>query len=241
MGRWVTSKGRRIYIPDEGEENPYAKEKIKPYYVDQETQILDRKMSSRGKMIYAKSEEEALSQYKKEYPKGNPRIKESKYPEHIKRAQELNKEESAKQKQIAENKEQADERNTTYLNNDISKEEQAYMNAKAIKISKNMPKEKQAELRKLKAAYNKDYKEEKAKRLASSGGKKQSRMDKGDWEERVDSLYAKYSKKFSVDPNSWLQYGEEGKAAYRQYKEAVNKVEPNKRKRARYFRDRREF
>lgn len=25
MGRWVTSKGRRIYIPDEGEENPYAK------------------------------------------------------------------------------------------------------------------------------------------------------------------------------------------------------------------------
>lgn len=25
MGRWVTSKGRRIYIPDEGEENPYVK------------------------------------------------------------------------------------------------------------------------------------------------------------------------------------------------------------------------
>lgn len=25
MGRWVTSKGRRIYIPDEGEENPFAK------------------------------------------------------------------------------------------------------------------------------------------------------------------------------------------------------------------------
>lgn len=111
MGRWVTSKGRRIYIPDEGEENPYAKEKIKPYYVDQETQIMGEKMSSRGKMIYAKSEEEALSQYKKDYPKGNARIKESKYPEHIKKAQELNKEESAKQKEIAENKRQADERN----------------------------------------------------------------------------------------------------------------------------------
>ena len=27
MGRWVTSKGRRIYIPDEGEENPFAKDK----------------------------------------------------------------------------------------------------------------------------------------------------------------------------------------------------------------------
>lgn len=25
MGRWVTSKGRRIYIPDEGEDNPFAK------------------------------------------------------------------------------------------------------------------------------------------------------------------------------------------------------------------------
>ena len=29
MGRWVTSKGRRIYIPDEGEENPYAKKSEK--------------------------------------------------------------------------------------------------------------------------------------------------------------------------------------------------------------------
>lgn len=29
MGRWVTSKGRRIYIPDEGEENPYANESKK--------------------------------------------------------------------------------------------------------------------------------------------------------------------------------------------------------------------
>lgn len=27
MGRWVTSKGRRIYIPDEGEKNPFAKNK----------------------------------------------------------------------------------------------------------------------------------------------------------------------------------------------------------------------
>lgn len=27
MGRWVTSKGRRIYIPDEGEENPFGKER----------------------------------------------------------------------------------------------------------------------------------------------------------------------------------------------------------------------
>ena len=27
MGRWVTSKGRRIYIPDEGEENPYQSKK----------------------------------------------------------------------------------------------------------------------------------------------------------------------------------------------------------------------
>ena len=27
MGRWVTSKGRKIYIPDEGEENPFAKNK----------------------------------------------------------------------------------------------------------------------------------------------------------------------------------------------------------------------
>lgn len=26
MGRWVTSKGRKVYIPDEGEENPFAKD-----------------------------------------------------------------------------------------------------------------------------------------------------------------------------------------------------------------------
>lgn len=30
MGRWVTSKGRRIYIPDEGEENPFTKNDIGP-------------------------------------------------------------------------------------------------------------------------------------------------------------------------------------------------------------------
>jgi hypothetical protein len=29
MGRWVTSKGRRIYIPDEGEENPFSDTKPK--------------------------------------------------------------------------------------------------------------------------------------------------------------------------------------------------------------------
>ena len=29
MGRWVTSKGRRIYIPDEGEENPFGNGKGK--------------------------------------------------------------------------------------------------------------------------------------------------------------------------------------------------------------------
>jgi len=82
--------------------------KIKPYYVDQETQILDKKMSSRGKMIYAKSEEEALSQYKKDYPKGNARIKESKYPEHIKRAQELNKKQTDKRNKKIEKQEVLD-------------------------------------------------------------------------------------------------------------------------------------
>ena len=79
--------------------------KIKPYYVDQETQIMGEKMSSRGKMIYAKSEEEALSQYKKDYPKGNARIKESKYPEHIKKAQELNKSQANERNNKANDKE----------------------------------------------------------------------------------------------------------------------------------------
>lgn len=115
--------------------------------MDQETQILGEKMSSRGKIIYAKSEEEALSQYKKDYPKGNARIKESKYPEHIKRAQELNK------KQVDERK-----KKITVGNNPPTSKEQAYMNYKAIKISKYMPKEKQEELKRLKAKYRKEWK-----------------------------------------------------------------------------------
>jgi len=221
MGRWVTSKGRRIYIPDEGEENPYVKK------TSAERATIRKNLEAGAKIV---GTSEGTARQLADIEKADFWQKDN-----------SNKEEDTKQKQIAENKKQADERNTTYLDNDISKEEQAYMNAKAIKISKNMPKEKQAELRKLKAAYNKDYKEEKAKRLASSGGKKQYRMDAADWEVRMDDLYSKYSKKFSVEPNAWLNYGEEGKAAYRQYKEAVNKVEPNKRKQYKYFRDRREF
>jgi len=38
MGRWVTSKGRRIYIPDEGEENPFAKDKAKDFSQHSEIQ-----------------------------------------------------------------------------------------------------------------------------------------------------------------------------------------------------------
>lgn len=44
-----------------------------------------------------------------------------------------------------------------YLNNGVPIKEQAYMNYKAIRISKNMPKEEQERLRKLKEAYRKDW------------------------------------------------------------------------------------
>lgn len=43
-------------------------------------------------------------------------------------------------------------------NNPPTAKEQAYMNYKAIRISKNMPKEEQARLRKLKAEYRKQWK-----------------------------------------------------------------------------------
>lgn len=49
-------------------------------------------------------------------------------------------------------------RNDLNESNKPSAKEQAYMNYKAIKISKNMPKEEQDRRRKLKAQYLKEYK-----------------------------------------------------------------------------------
>lgn len=74
-------------------------------------------------------------------------------------------------------------------NNPPTEKEQAWMNAKAIKISKHLPKEKQAELRKQKREYEKQYKnngktwqdkdaEVKAKQMAEADVQKEERSEK---------------------------------------------------------------
>lgn len=89
MGRWVTIKGRRIYIPDEGEENPY--------------------FDKNGKKI--------TKEPKTKYDLGGNPIIDDEMQDILERHEEGEKlrrqdiEEKKKQKQIAENKKQADERN----------------------------------------------------------------------------------------------------------------------------------
>lgn len=77
--------------------------------------------------------------------------------------EQINKDADTKEKQIAANKAQVDKLNGkkeefVVGNNPPTTKEQAYMNYKAIKISKNMPKEKQEELKRLKAKYRKEWK-----------------------------------------------------------------------------------
>jgi len=84
---------------------------------------------------------------------------------------------------INENNKRAEEKESFVVgNNPPTEKEQAWMNAKAIRISKYMPKEKQAELRKQKREYQKQYKtwqdkdeETKKKQIAVSEKQKEER------------------------------------------------------------------
>lgn len=97
MGRWVTSKGRRIYIPDEGEE---VSEKYK-----------------KNVLIDKRKEENQKSGNKVNITEIHFGGKVSKYDAkkgefgEFKKQDSIGKDEDAKEKQIASNKSQADERN----------------------------------------------------------------------------------------------------------------------------------
>lgn len=101
MGRWVTSKGRRIYIPDEGEENPYAKKEQNTLQarnnLRQDIRRYKETHHNPGD-IDAKKIAEMEKKLKGMTDESNSRYK--------------SKDEKIKEKQIAENKKQADERNS---------------------------------------------------------------------------------------------------------------------------------
>lgn len=88
-------------------------DKIKPYAVYQPEKILGEENRTRLSIKYAKSEKEAIEQYKKDYPKAKDiGIHESKAPEHQKKAEQFQKESTTKEKQISRNKKEADDRNS---------------------------------------------------------------------------------------------------------------------------------
>ena len=129
MGRWVTSKGRRIYIPDEGEENPYAnkpdvqKTAIKKDFsksgisefadyakTDERAQyLLDRvEEAGRDGKSEGKSSKEWAEQLKKEYG----------YEYSTKLHDQVSKDQDEKEKQIARNKKEAEIRSDKYADDE---------------------------------------------------------------------------------------------------------------------------
>ena len=79
MGRWVTSKGRRIYIPDDGEENPFEKN--------------GRKGNSNSGL--SKEQEKALDSITKEKESGIIEKELKAYRKKLQAAQELKKQHEA--------------------------------------------------------------------------------------------------------------------------------------------------
>ena len=72
MGRWVTSKGRRIYIPDQGEKNPYAKKgdgkSKESFVVDYD---LQEHLNKKGKAEEAKRKKRELADEADAYDRGH--------------------------------------------------------------------------------------------------------------------------------------------------------------------------
>ncbi len=122
MGRWVTSKGRRIYIPDEGEENPYAKkDNIKSYKIKNEVQAArsaeDMLGTGHGKVdIYEVGHNTYNLKHKDTGAlvgtvEMSPTSRQGVLRLDHSAIKNANKDEETKQKQITTNKAQADERN----------------------------------------------------------------------------------------------------------------------------------
>ena len=130
MGRWVTSKGRRIYIPDEGEENPFKKpdtsdaykknwsktdavNEMRGLYKSGEHDISLMKKDGRYSIAYNSKEIDHAEKYGWEYAQGEITDDDKDYitGRSDKLKNQTNKDEDKKEKQIASNKAQADERN----------------------------------------------------------------------------------------------------------------------------------
>ena len=137
MGRWVTSKGRRIYIPDEGEENPYQSKKENKeaeespsesdYILSKNSEGQELKVPRKtyeDRLRRAEEHQKSLQGKRGTYPEDHKRAKEqveslrealksgktSDYDKYAPKNQ-IDKEQSTKEKQISQNKAQADERN----------------------------------------------------------------------------------------------------------------------------------
>lgn len=67
MGRWVTtSQGRRLYIPDEGEENPYAKQ-VDKELSDKERQIAANKAEGESFVLSQRASDLGLQRMQEKY------------------------------------------------------------------------------------------------------------------------------------------------------------------------------
>lgn len=127
MGRWVTSKGRRIYIPDEGEKVPekYKKSDSKSSFTrsqnheisnlqneKERVSMLEEQLKKHPNDEHTKEIKSRLKKAKQDYDKlskGNTSDSNFK----------TDKEWDTKEKQISANKAQADERNGKKIRSDF--------------------------------------------------------------------------------------------------------------------------
>ena len=142
MGRWVTSKGRRIYIPDEGEENPFVK-KERPLSSKNDYNAVIRDAKSKEELMNIAKEVGNNSNISSEIRDeliGTIHEKAQSLKNQNKKDQ-INKDLDTKEKQIANNKKQADTLNNKTIspiaqaNNMTETELRAYV--KKNKLTKN--------------------------------------------------------------------------------------------------------
>lgn len=124
MGRWVTSKGRKIYIPDEGEKNPYKKYENLPNRQKTAGEEWERHVANAHRDYkIAERSDSNLAAWREQLEYGNgPKMARDKIAlEAIKREQEkrgasklstqINKDQDLKEKQLADNAKKIQELN----------------------------------------------------------------------------------------------------------------------------------
>jgi len=239
--QWITVNG--VHVPVfEGESKADAVKKVTGQDVPERLRKLREERN--------KAESEMLNPHKEAAKNESKQTEEQKI---------ISKNEDEKEKQIADNKKQAENSEKqngrpfeSYSTDQLQKTYSQYMQAGnaegANAITKELAernKQSSGDVNKqldnigkqIRASHNRDeiHKLERERdKLVQERGRKVQKS-------RIDSMYSQYSQRFSVDPNNWLQYGQEGKDAYYRYKEAVEQYEPDRIKRAKYFKDRRKF